>query len=81
MFGRTKRIGLKGLKADINPAPRATLARKIARFQRVLEAQKRAIKRGDTYRAVKLEEEADKLSEHLLEHRKAIEEMLLIRGE
>ena len=67
---------IEGLKCDINPAPKASLQRRVQRYNRVQEAQKRAIKRGDTRRAAQLEEELDALAGNLLEERAAIEAML-----
>lgn len=74
MFGFEQKK-IIGLKADINPAPKATIARKLGRYKRVKDAQARAVKKGDTHRAARLEKELESLSVHLLAEREAIEEL------
>jgi len=72
----TPKLAVQGLKADINPAPKATLKRKVERYKRCLDAQKRAVKRGDVRKAALLEAEIEALAGNLLEERAAINEML-----
>lgn len=63
-------------KADINPAPKASLARKVGRYKRLLSAQERAMKRGDVRKCAVIEAELEALSGNLLEEKAAIEQML-----
>jgi len=71
----TRKIKITAHDADINPAPKSTLVRKVARYNRVVEAQKRAIKRGNVHRAAVLEAEMEALAENLLAEREALESL------
>lgn len=58
------------------PNPKASLERRVRRAHRLQVSIDRAVKRGDTRRAGRLQEELSALTIHLVEEKEAIEEML-----
>ena len=63
-------------KITFTPNPKASLERQVRRAHRLQVSIDRAVKRGDSRRAGRLQEELSAITETLLEEKAAIEEML-----